>query len=103
MYAVIETGGKQYRVEKGDVLDVELLKDLKDGKYTFENVLFFHNGKQVKSGAPFVAGCSVEAELLDIEKGPKVIAYKYKKRKNYRKKIGHRQTYSRMRITEIKG
>jgi large subunit ribosomal protein L21 len=103
MYAIIETGGKQYRVEEGDVIDVELLEAEKGGKITFDRVLFLQNGKEAKVGAPTVDGTHVIAELLQEVRGPKVIAYKYKKRKNYRRKVGHRQNYLRVKITEIKG
>lgn len=104
MYAIIETGGKQYRVEKGDVIDVELveLKEKADTNVEFQQVLFFNDGSNTKIGLPYIDKCSVQAELLGESKGPKVIAYKYKKRKNYRRKVGHRQKYSRVKITEIK-
>jgi len=102
MYAIIETGGKQYRVEKDDVIDVELLDVEKDNKIAFKNVLFFHNGSAVKIGTPNVNGIVVQGELVQEVKGPKVINFKYKKRKNYRRKVGHRQKYMRVKITEIK-
>jgi len=103
MYAIIETGGKQYRVEKGDVIDVELL-DAKEGSpVEFTNVLFVNTGKAAKIGKPNVDGSSVIGELMQEVRGPKVINYKYKKRKNYRRKVGHRQNYLRVKITEIKG
>jgi len=100
MYAIIETGGKQYRVEEGDVIDVELL-EAKD-KIEFNNVLFLNTGKTAKVGKPHVEGVRVLGELLQEVRGPKVISFKYKKRKNYRKKKGHRQNYLRVKITEIK-
>lgn len=103
MYAIIETGGKQYKVEQGDVIDVELLDAEKSGIITFDKVLFFHNDKKAKVGTPTVEGSQVIGELLQEVRGPKVIAYKYKKRKNYRRKVGHRQNYLRVKITEIKG
>lgn len=102
MYAIIETGGKQYRVEKGDVIDVELLGEDQGSKIEFKNVLFFHDGKAAKVGAPNVNGCIVHGELMQEVRGVKVLSYKYKKRKNYRRKVGHRQNYSRVKITEIK-
>lgn len=102
MYAIIETGGKQYRVEKGDIIDVELLGQLDNGsKVEFKEVLFLYNGKNSIVGTPHIAKCHVSGEFLEQVKGPKVIAYKYKERKNVRKKIGHRQKYARVRITEI--
>jgi large subunit ribosomal protein L21 len=103
MYAIIETGGKQYRVEKGDIIYVELLEDKSEGKVTFDTVLFLHNGSQMKTGLPHVKGGAVHGELLGEARGPKVIAYKYKQRKNYRRKVGHRQNYSKVKITDIIG
>lgn len=101
MYAIIETGGKQYKVEKGDVIDVELL-NTEDAKVNFENVLFYTDGKDCKVGVPHVEKCIVAAERIGEVKGPKVVAFKYKKRKNFRKKKGHRQKYDRFKITDIK-
>lgn len=103
MYAIIETGGKQYRVEKDDVIDVELLENEKGGKIVFKNVLFLNNGSASKVGTPYVSKSSVTGELVDQVKGPKVIAFKYKRRKGIRRKVGHRQKYSRVKITEIAG
>jgi large subunit ribosomal protein L21 len=102
MYAIIETGGKQYRVEKGDVIDVELLTD-SSKSIEFSNVLFINNGTQVKLGNPYLGQTVVKAELVQEVKGPKVVAYKYKQRKGYRRKVGHRQRYHRVKITEIVG
>ncbi len=103
MYAIIETGGKQYRVEKDEVLDVELL-DSEEGKTVeFTKVLFINDGKQIKVGAPYVAKSSVKGELVGEVKGEKVISFKYKRRKGIRRKVGHRQTYHRVKITEIVG
>jgi len=102
MYAIIETGGKQYRVEKGDVIDVELL-EVEGDKVEFKNVLFLNNGSTPKVGLPHVAGSTVTGKLLQPVRGPKVINFKYKKRKNYRRKVGHRQDYLRVEITEIQG
>ncbi len=103
MYAIIETGGKQYRVEKGDVIDVELLDPDANGKVEFKNVLFINNGNAVKIGNPNIAQSVVRGEFLEESRGPKVIAFKYKKRKGIRRKVGHRQRYSRVKITDIEG
>ncbi len=101
MYAIIETGGKQYRVEKGDIIDVELL-DAKTGEpVEFRNVLFVNNGSAAKVGSPHVAKSAVMGELLAFVRGPKVVAFKYKRRKGIRSKVGHRQDYARVKITEI--
>ncbi len=102
MYAIIETGGKQYRVEKDDVIYVELLGQEPNSKVTFDRVLFVNNGSAIKVGHPHVSGSAVHGELIKEVRGPKVIAYKYKQRKNYRRKVGHRQNYSMVKITDIK-
>ena len=99
MYVIIETGGKQYQVSEGDELEVELLKT--EGSVTFDKVLFYTDGKTSQIGTPTVANCLVQGEVLGETKGPKVIAFKYKKRKNYRRTVGHRQKYTRVKITKI--
>lgn len=98
-YAIIETGGKQYRVEEGDELEVELLET--DANFKFDKVLLVHDGKAPQVGKPYVNGFAVHAEILGETKGPKVIAFKYKRCKNYRRLVGHRQKYSRVKITKI--
>ena len=98
-YAIIETGGKQYQVEEGDELHVELLHS--EGAVKFDKVLLIHDGQESKIGLPYLEKCAVHAEVLGIAKGPKVIAFKYKKCKNYRRTVGHRQKYSRVKITKI--
>ncbi len=103
MYAIIETGGKQYRVEKGDVIEVELLTPAANNKVEFKNVLFINDGTNPKVGSPFVAKGKVVGELLQEIRGPKVIAFKYKRRKQIRRKVGHRQDYSQVKITDILG
>jgi large subunit ribosomal protein L21 len=100
MYAIIETGGKQYKVAKDDVIDVELL-DENSQVFSFNSVLFLHDGKQSIVGSPHVEKALVEAEIIGQVRGPKVIAYKYKRRKRFKKKIGHRQNYSRVKIKNI--
>lgn len=102
MYAIINKGSKQYRVKKGDIIDVELLSDSNIGeKVEFKEVLFFSDGKTQKVGTPHVK-CTVLGEYLDDVKGEKKISYKYKRRKNYRLKKGSRPTYARIKITDIK-
>jgi large subunit ribosomal protein L21 len=103
MYAIIETGGKQYRVEKNDVIDVELLKEQPGASIEFKNVLFWTDGKAAKVGTPYVAKSLVKGELLADVKGEKVISFKYKQRKGVRRKVGHRQKYHRVKILEIIG
>ncbi len=97
-YAIIETGGKQYRVREGDEIDVELLHA--EGAVTFDKVLLFAKGDQCRVGCPHLPG-AVHAQVLGEVKGPKEIAFKYKRRKNYRRTVGHRQKYSRVKITKI--
>lgn len=99
MYAIIETGGKQFRVEEGDIIDVELLEE--ESNVKFDKVLFFHNGTKSHADQKHLKGCFVQAEVLGVSKGPKVIAFKYKRCKNYRRTVGHRQKYSRVKITKI--
>lgn len=98
MYAVIETGGKQYKVQEGDVIQVERLND--EAK-AFDKVLAL-GGNDPQFGAPFVDGASVEFELLGETKAKKIIVFKMKRRKSYRRLQGHRQTYSTVKITSIK-
>jgi large subunit ribosomal protein L21 len=99
MYAIIETGGKQYRIQEGDIIDVELLGA--DQSVIFDKVLLVHDGNAPKIGLPHLPKCAVHAELISETKGPKVIAFKYKRCKTYRRKVGHRQRYSRVKITKI--
>lgn len=99
-YAIIQSGGKQYRVEAGDVIDVELLGQ-QEGNISFGEVLLFNDGSQTKIGAPFISNFNVKGEIVGEIRGPKVIAFKYKRRKNYRRKVGHRQNYTRIKITEF--
>lgn len=100
MYAIIETGGKQYVVEAGDKVRVEKL-DVKEGdNVTFDKVLFV-SGDEPKVGAPYVDGAKVEAKVLAQGKAKKVVVYKYKSKKNERKKNGHRQPYTLVEISGI--
>ena len=100
MYAIIKTGGKQYRVTEGDTLRVEKL-DAESGSVTFDQVLLV-GGDQVKIGKPLVAGASVSADVLRQGRAKKIIVFKKKRRKGYHKKQGHRQAYTEVKITQIK-
>jgi large subunit ribosomal protein L21 len=102
MYAVIETGGKQYRVQKGDLVRVEKLTAASGDKITFP-VLLVADGTNVKVGKPTVASAAVVATVQGNEKGKKLIVFKYRRRKGYRRKNGHRQEYTAVRIDEING
>jgi len=101
MYAIIATGGKQYKVSENDIIDVELLKTEAGEKVTFGEVLAVGEGTDLKVGAPLVEGAKVEAEVVDNFRGPKLIAFKMKKRKGYRRKKGHRQDLTKVKITGI--
>ncbi|KUO67902.1 MAG: 50S ribosomal protein L21 [Alphaproteobacteria bacterium BRH_c36] len=103
MYAVIKTGGKQYRVAQNDLLTIERLEGEAGNTIEFAEVLMVGEGEEVKVGAPFVSGAKVTAELVDQARGPKVIAFKKRRRKNSRRKKGHRQHLSLVRITGITG
>jgi len=103
MYAIIETGGKQYRVQEGDTIMVEKLSADTGTAYTFDTVLAVGEGESTTFGAPYVSGASVSASVLGDIKGKKVVVYKYKSKKNYHRKKGHRQPYTRLKIDSIKG
>ncbi len=103
MFAILETGSKQYRVEEGDVLEVELLDKgqvSEEKKVNFDSVLLVHD-KKLHIGQPFVKNAQVQAEILDEFKAPKVIVFKKKAKKQYRKTRGHRQQLHRIRIDKI--
>ncbi|MDX1483313.1 MAG: 50S ribosomal protein L21 [Alphaproteobacteria bacterium] len=101
MYAVIRTGGKQYKVAENDVLAIERLDGEKDGELTFSNVLALHDGKDIKIGAPYVEGAVVTADILEQTRGDKIVVFKKKRRQGYRRKKGHRQLETVVRITGI--
>jgi large subunit ribosomal protein L21 len=101
MYAVIKTGGKQYRVAKDDVVTVERLAGEAGGKIEFTEVLMVGSGEGVKVGKPTVAGAKVSAEVVEQTRGPKLIAFKKRRRKNSRRKRGHRQDLTTVKITSI--
>jgi large subunit ribosomal protein L21 len=100
MFAVIRTGGKQYKVAKDDVISIERLDGDAGAKLTFGEVLML-GGDEPKSGAPLVKGASVVGEIVEQGKGEKVIAFKKKRRKNTHRKRGHRQHFTKVKITEI--
>ncbi|MEM6955028.1 MAG: 50S ribosomal protein L21 [Myxococcota bacterium] len=100
MYAVIKTGGKQYRVTEGDVLRVEKLAGEVGSELTLDEVLMV-GGDKVVVGTPNVSGASVSATIVAQDRAKKVIVFKKKKRKNYRRKQGHRQPYTELRITGV--
>ena len=100
-YAIIRTGGRQFRVAEGDTIDVDLL-DVETGKTaTFGDVLMFADGKDVTHGSPLISGAKVTAEVLEQRKDKKVIAFKYKRRKGYHRTVGHRRKLTRVKIKSI--
>jgi large subunit ribosomal protein L21 len=101
MYAVIKTGGKQYRVAENDVVEIERLPGEAGAQVEFTEVLMVGQGESVKFGMPLVAGAKVVGELVEQTRGPKLIAFKKRRRKNSRRKKGHRQDLSKVRITGI--
>ena len=102
MYAIIESCGKQYKVAEGDVIFFEKL-DVEEGKkVTFDNVILVSDDKKVEVGAPYVKGVKVEGKVVSHGKGKKILVYKYKAKKNYRRTQGHRQPYTKVEITKIK-
>ena len=100
-YAIIQTGGKQYRVSEGDVLSVEKLAVETGKETTFSDVLLVVNGDKVTLGAPLVSGASVQAEVVDQYKDDKVVAFKFKRRKGYHRTVGHRRQLTELKITKI--
>lgn len=100
-YAVIETGGKQYRVGEGQVLDVERVEGEAGSTITLDRVLAQSDGKTLTVGAPTVSGATVTAEVIEHLRAPKVISFKKKRRKGYKKKIGHRQGLSRIKVVQL--
>ena len=102
MYAIIESCGRQYKVEKGDVVFFEKFETEEGKKITFDKVVLVVDGEKVEIGAPYVKGFKVEGKVLAHGKGKKILVYKYKAKKNYRRTIGHRQPYTKVEITAIK-
>ena len=102
MYAIIESCGKQYKVTKGDVVFFEKLEAEEGKKVTFENVVLVSEEGKVQIGNPYVKGVKVEGKVISHGKAKKIIVFKMKAKKNYRRKQGHRQPYTKVEITEIK-
>ncbi len=100
-YAIIQTGGKQVRVEAGTVLEIDDLTLAPGASTAFNEVLMVSDGTAAKVGEPLVAGASVQAEVLGPVKGDKVVAYKFRRRKGFHRTVGHRQKYTRVKVTAI--
>lgn len=101
MYAVIETGGKQYKVSEGDFIYVEKLGLEDESEVTFDKVIAVSNGEEFTVGAPTVNGASVVGKVIKTDKQKKVIVFKYKPKKGYKRKQGHRQAYTKVEIQKI--
>ena len=102
MYAIVETGGKQYQVEEGRYVDVELLEGQQDSAVVFDKVVMIVNGKKSKVGQPYVKNASVEGSVVKHDKAKKVLVYKQRAKKGYRRKNGHRQNFTRVMISKIR-
>ena len=101
MFAIIESGNKQYIVEKGQVIDVELLGKKEGDTFTFKNVLLLSKGKATEIGTPYLKDVTVEGKILANKKSDKVVSFKWKRKTNYKRTIGHRQPYTQVKITAI--
>ncbi len=101
MYAIVETGGKQYRVSEGDTVKVERLDGEEGSEIVFDRVLALFDGKEMKLGQPFLENSQVRGRLLSQGRSRKIIVFKYKPKKNYRRKKGHRQSFTQVRIDKI--
>ena len=101
MYAVIESGGKQHKVEVGQVLEVDLMQEESSSDHAFENVMLYVDGDNVHIGQPFIENAKVVAEIVEEVKGDKVTILRFRRRKHSMRKIGHRQRYTQIKIKEI--
>jgi large subunit ribosomal protein L21 len=101
MYAIIKHGSRQYRVEKGQEIDIDYREAAAGDAVTFDHVLAASMGDDLRFGAPFLSGASVAAEVVGTVQGPKLVVQKFRRRKNSRRKTGHRQIYTKVRITDI--
>jgi large subunit ribosomal protein L21 len=103
MYAVIQTGGKQYRVQEGDLVQLDRLALEPGSAVQFDEVLLVADGENIQVGRPHVEGAQVAGEIIGQQTGEKIVIFKYKRRKGYRRKQGHRQLYTMVKITGITG
>ncbi len=103
MYAIIQTGGKQYKVSEGDVVYIEKLNAEEGASVSFDEVLAVGEGAELKLGNPFVGGATVSGTVLKNGKAKKVLIFKYKPKKGYRRRQGHRQPYTKVQIEKING
>jgi len=101
MYAVVSTGGKQYRVQKGETLRVEKIPGEVGSKVTFDKVLMVADGENIRVGQPLIEKAAVQASIVEQDKAKKILVFKYKRRKRYRRRKGHRQPFTAIRIDGI--
>jgi len=101
MYAVLSAGGKQYKVEEGDILRIEKISGDVGATVSFDKVLMFSDGEKIRVGNPLIDGISVNGHIVEQDKAKKILVFKYKRRKNYRRKQGHRQPYTAVKIDSI--
>jgi large subunit ribosomal protein L21 len=101
MYAVVSTGGKQYKVQKGETLRIEKIPGEVGSKVTLDKVLLVADGENIRVGRPMIEKAAVQASIVEQDKAKKILVFKYKRRKRYRRKAGHRQPYTAIRIDGI--
>jgi large subunit ribosomal protein L21 len=101
MYAIFRASGKQFRAEKGKTIRLPLMDAEAGATVTFDEVLLSSDGQTIKAGTPLVSGAKVVGEVVGVGKEPKIYVFKFKRRKNYRRKTGHRQKYTEVRITDL--
>lgn len=101
MYAIVRQGNHQYRVQPGDVIQIEKIDAEKGDEVQLEEVLLVHDGQKLEFGTPVVGGAAVKAKVVRVGRGKKVVVYKFKRRKGYSKKQGHRQSFTEVRITGL--
>lgn len=101
MFAIVETGGKQYRVSEGSTVQVEKLPGEPNTTVELDKVLLIEGDDQVRVGTPYIEGARVIAQIVKQDKAPKILVFKYKPKKNYRKRYGHRQPYTTLKIEKI--
>ena len=101
MYAIVNTGGKQYKIQQGDVLRVEKIPGEVGSPVSFDKVLMFSDGENVNIGRPVLDNVAVKGHIVDQGKGKKIVVFKYKRRKRYRRRLGHRQQYTEIKIDSI--
>ena len=101
MYAIFRALGKQFKAEKGKTIRLPLMNAEAGAKVTFDEVLLSSDGETIRAGTPLVSGAKVEAEVVGVGQEPKIYVFKFKRRKNYRRKTGHRQKFTEVRITDV--